>query len=488
MNKKAKKRPKRRAVGIVLFTAAGVVVAALAPAGAGLQADRSEFAPLNPEFVRYLSDRNAGRPWPNRTEDGHPLGLIPSPLDMSHLNGASAFDNAESLPAAYDLRTKNKLTAVKDQGGCGSCWAFAGMGSLESFLKPGAVWDFSEQGVIDDCGFDYGPCDGGHMWMYAAYVARWLGPVRESQKPYVYASPDGLAPAVRVQKMMFLPARKSATDNTRIKNAVLNYGAVSVSMAWNSAAYKDSTHSYYHAGDWMGGHAVCVVGWDDAYPKSKFRTPPPGNGAFIVRNSWGSGWGDQGYFYVSYHDSQFGRVNVNAVITAEPVANYKGIYQYDPLGWVESYSVDPPGPTKWFSNIFSATTAGKVKAVSFYTGANSNPYEVYVYTGVTDGQPRSGALKKTVKGTVPFPGYVTIPLGSLVPVNAGQRFSVVVKLTTKGYNFPIPVEYRVPGYTSRATGKAGQSFVSSNGTSWTDAYHKWGSGSRVNVCLKAFTQ
>lgn len=486
MSKRKKNLFYTGAVGLGLLVMAAAAMVAFSPRSYGIQSDQPEFAPLNPEYVRYISDKQSGRPWPMMTEDGHPLGLIPAPVDLSHVKSISMFDNADLLAAKYDLRTKNKLTPIKDQGGCGSCWSFAAYGSLESFLKPGAIWDFAEQNMIDNHGWSYGPCDGGHMWMAAAYLARWAGPLKETQDPYQYATIDGTTPAKHVQNIIFMPTRKSATDNTLIKNAVINYGAVAVSMAWSSSAYRGSTYAYYYNGSWTGGHAVCVVGWDDSFPKSKFASQPAGNGAFIVKNSWGASWGDKGYFYVSYYDSQFGRVNTNAVVKGEPITNYKGIYQYDPLGWVGSTYGDNSGSTKWFSNIFTATANGSLKAVSFYAGASSNPYEIYIYTGVTANQPRSGSLKKTQKGKINAPGYYTIPLSSLVPIKSGQKFSIVVKITTKGYNYPIPIEYKSSS-TSGATAKAGQSFFSSNGTSWTDTYKKW-VGSNVNVCLKGFTK
>lgn len=487
MSKMKKGFVRNGALGIGLLVLAAAAFVVFSPSSFGTTPDKEGFAPMNPEFIRYINDKKSGRPWPTKTEDGHPLGLIPAPIDLPYLKSDSSFDNADSLAASYDLRTKNKLTSVKDQGNAGTCWTFATYGSLESFLKPGAIWDFSEQNMADHHGFDYGINDGGHMWMSAAYLARWAGPLNETDDPYQYATPDGASPKKHVQNILFMPVRSSATDNTQIKNAVINYGAVAVSMAWSASAYKASTKAYYHTGSWMGGHAVCVVGWNDSFSKTKFAKQPPGNGAFIVKNSWGSGWGENGYFYVSYYDSQFGRVNTNAVVKGEPVTNYKAVYQYDPLGWVGSTYFDSMGNTKWFSNIFTATAGGSLKAVSFYTKATSNPYEIYIYTGVAANQPRSGVLKKTQKGTITSPGYFTIPLNSLVPINSGQKFSIVVKLTTKGYNYPIPIEYKTSDYSSGATAKAGQSFVSSNGTSWTDAYKKWGS-SNVNVCLKGFTK
>ena len=95
-------------------------------------------SPLNAEFVDFW---RASRPISRGaclTEEGYALGLVPSPVDLSHMTAASAQGISPrdrlSLPASYDLRSLGRLTPVKDQGGCGSCWAFATMGSLESWL------------------------------------------------------------------------------------------------------------------------------------------------------------------------------------------------------------------------------------------------------------------------------------------------------------------------------------------------------------------
>ena len=100
-----------------------------------------------------------------------------------------------------------------------------------------------------------------------------------------------------------------------------------------SGYWNQNTNSYYYSGSGSSNHAVTIVGWDDNYDKSKFSTVPPGNGAFIVKNSSGSGWGESGYFYLSYYDTFVGKTN--AVFTAESPVNYDHIYQYDPLGMVE---------------------------------------------------------------------------------------------------------------------------------------------------------
>ena len=138
------------------------------------------------------------------------------------------------------------------------------------------------------------------------------------------------------------------------------------------------TYGYYYNGTTDVNHAICIVGWDDNYDKNNFLNGAPANGAFIIRNSWGSYWGDNGYFYVSYYDKYLGNSDKNVVfMNAEPTSNYDNIYQYDPLGAVGYYGYD--SNVGWFSNVFTAKNNELLKASSFYVLKANSAYELYVY-------------------------------------------------------------------------------------------------------------
>ena len=124
--------------------------------------------------------------------------------------------------------------------------------------------------------------------------------------------------------------------------------------AGTTRRYKASTASYYYNGTSGTNHEVLIVGWDDNYAASNFATAPAGNGAFIVKNSWGTSWGSGGYFYASYYDTRFGRAsNPTAVFDdAEATGNYTGVYQYDPLG--DCNDLGYGSTTGWFANVFTA--------------------------------------------------------------------------------------------------------------------------------------
>jgi C1A family cysteine protease len=447
-----------------------------------------EKAALNPEFIQYLQTLETFGTLGH--EPGEPFfGLIPSPLDRSHLKGKSIFKIEESsaLPRGYDLRTHGKVTSVKAQGSCGSCWAFAAYGSLESNFLPGEEWDFSENHMKNTHGFDWDSCEGGNADISTAYLARGSGPVSESDDPYNPVSPyspPGLLARKLIQNVLTLPDRSGPLDNDDMKQAVMTYGGVYTTMYYADAYFNPAQNTYYFTGSSYGNHGVVIVGWDDDFDKGKFRSTPAGNGAFIIKNSWGPSWGDSGFFYLSYYDSNVGIEN-RAFIKGSDPSQYR-IYQHDPLGWTSSWSYGTP-TTGWFANVFTAAANDTLTAVSFFTTSSDATYEVSVYTGVTSG-PTTGSFAGSQSGARSFPGYHTIALDSSVDLSAGQKFSIVVKveIPDSGYPYPIPVESYHPGYSSGATANPGESFISSKGTSWKDITSFAGEED-TNVCIKAFT-
>ena len=467
-------------------------------------------APENPKFTEYKNRKLVYQT--TQSPNGHKAGFSPSPVDLSHLKHASVagvYASANtSIPTSYDLRTLNRITPVKNQGSAGSCWAFATDGSLESYLMPGETWSFSENNIKNVLssanspqGFDRSPSDGGDFVMSTAYETRWSGPVNTSDDSYsasssFSSSERGLPVHKHVQNVTFLPNRNGPTDNQDIKEAIMNYGAVCTALYFSPSdtnSYNQKTYGYYYSGKTSSDHAVTIVGWDDSFSKNNFAQTPSGDGAFIIKNSWGTtaaDWGnvknDNGYFYVSYYDSNVG-YNMNAFFTAENPKDYTNIYQYDPLGWTQQINTSQTNPTTgWGANIFTANSNEILKAVSFYTTDLNCNYVINIYNNTGSNPISQSSPALTQSGTFPNAGYHTVPLNSGVKLNAGQKFSVVLELINPTYQYPIPVEMPISGHSSQATANASESFVSSDGNTWTDITTERGY-SKTNVCIKAFT-
>ncbi|WP_440955921.1 NosD domain-containing protein [Methanosarcina sp. Mfa9] len=419
-------------------------------------------------------------------------GLTPAPVDLSHLKTVESPEVLSSYPASYDLRVLGLVSPVRDQKDAGSCWTFGAYASLESYIlkTDGKNRDFSENNIKNLLskdypeGFDRSYDDGGNEFISTAYFARWSGPVSETDDPYdphSGVSPTDLPALKRVQEVLFLPGRSGPQDNELIKWALMNYGVLDSSVHFTSNAYDSANCSHYYSGLEPTNHMIGIVGWDDSFDRNKFTPAAPGDGAFIVKNSWGTGWGDEGFFYVSYYDTTIG--TGNAVHTAEDLGSYSHVYQYDPMGWIESLGYSGSN-TAWEANVFTAEKAETLEAVSFYTTASDTGYEIYVYTGTDSGPINPDGAETSVNGTIPFAGYHTVSLDSGVPLEAGQNFSVVVKFTTPDYSYPVAVELPVAGYSSKARANPGESFFSPDGKNWTDTTL---AVKNVNVCIKAFT-
>jgi len=462
-----------------------IMVAAVLCAEAPLYAQNEavgQSAPISHRYLEYVQASYAGLTQ-TATEDGHGLGYIPPPMDINSLltepAPAKTMDNKAGFPTTYDLRNiPNKVPPIRNQGSCGSCWAFGALGSLEMTLRP-TYWIHCSENNMKNCnGFNWSCCGGGNHTIAAAYLAAWKGPIDTADDPYTNdcTCHSGLTVRYHVQKIDFLPDK----DKDQIKQAIMDHGAVSCCITVGAANDMNYTTGGHYTTSDTRNHIITLIGWDDNYSASNFLIRPPGNGAWLVRNSWGD-WGPlHGYMWVSYYDASIATAPMQ--VLAETTDNYNRIYQYDPLGWVDSYGYG--STTAWFANVFTAAASDQLSAVAWWSACAWATYEIRIYLDPTSGPLNSNGPVIVQTGQLPDRGFDTVRLNNPVQLTAGHKFSIVVKLTTPQSKYPVPIEDYQYGYTSGASANAGESFVSSNGTSWTDATTVL---SRANVCLKGYT-
>ncbi len=426
-------------------------------------------------------------------------------------------DNESVLPKTFDLLSAGRGNSVRNQSSYNACWTFAASSSGETSLidaRPHINLSemhtafypfFSDEGMCfegmeNTDTFGYMPFNelmnaGGLVNAVTNLWSQWKGPIDEDKLSYVdidlfynkeYAESFYRMADYHLENAYMFDYNKDGTNRDAVCNLIKQflYKGNAVDVSFFTKGYDENTNAAYTYYDHcLSNHSVTIVGWDDNYTADNF----DGNtGAWLVKNSWGTNFGDAGYFHIAYADTTHGSF---AVYDLGENTNYATNYQHDSFMPTQAMAADNDttvNKPSYMANIFTAEESQQIEAISTYILNPATDYEITIYTDLKDmSDPTSGTASAVTKGTSQLTGYLTLELDENVIVDKGESFAVVVSLYCENSKYVLPVESTVVlekdgeivedvlgNFTTyeqicKFTSE-NESFYSENGSDWTD--------------------
>lgn len=301
----------------------------------------------------------------------------------------------------------------------------------------------------------------------------------------------------------------SLSDTNAVKDMIAANGAcaLSVYMAQNADSlgyFNSATGAYYQAdiSNYYTNHDVVIVGWDDSYSRSNFATTPPCDGAWLCQNSYGTSFGNDGYFWLSYADSAVNGYCEDEMMDTgnthtctgsceltyadvffyecEPVGTDQHIYQHDGGGstYRRTYSTNTVNQAAVFTSAGDGDGYSDLEyltEIGFYTAQNAVDYSIQIYRHVNlaaaNPNPTNGtaALSSPMTGTAKYAGYHTVKLDDPILLEEGERFSVAVAFTSSTGKVSIPIDYDSSNdWITYETAADSRETYYNIGSGWTD--------------------
>lgn len=441
--------------------------------------------------------------WLNLSEDERAETTMPNMCKQEE-SGLIGSSNSYSMDR-FTLQDQYIL-GVRNQGISDDCWAFSTLAAIESnLLKNNIPTDYLSVAHLElmtqrslytpsFVTFNRNFNSGGKLEYTAAYVLNYWGPISENVLPFS-TIPNLINQNTTINEQMLTSeqasvdvddifylknAQGSCSENSikTIKQYLVNHGALAASIYFNINTTDDINGAYYYYnGSNMSNHAVTIVGWDDNVEVTSFKTNAIRKGAWIVKNSYGTTVGENGYYYISYDD-----INICTNVVGFYNADLKvsdEVYYYDDLG--TNVTLTSRSDTNYIANIFTKknSSAEKIDKVTFATYAENIKYTVYYAS--------NAALKnyeEIASGTTSHAGYMSITPNKEIYIT--DEFSIIVKFETNNTESKIPIAMKAaslssPYHTFEVTDQV--SYISTNGETWIDL----GSELKAQASIRVYT-
>ena len=394
--------------------------------------------------------------------------------------------NTDPLTATkFDLRDYGYLSPVKNQEETGLCWTFATNEVVETnyalnnnnnkidlsekHIDHNTVEKFSD-GTVNPLGYIGRKInDGGRIFDAISYLSSGRGPVFETDLPWSTAlatkEKANLKNRFHVGSINVYSIGDCHSNGNfglkSIKNELVSNGALFAVTHGYTDDFAADKVSYYYNGSDSPGHAITIVGWDDTYSASKFSPNAPGNGAWIIKDQYGTDgeFGDKGYYYVSYYDATI----CGAVFSVKNITGPNDNNYFHDGGDIDFIVADSEKlfTKSVFTKLNSETEI--LKKVNFLILPEMN-YKIYYSS--------SGEMsdaKLLASGTGDGIGYKTISVNEKVEVS--QNYSIIAEfigLEGEGENeYIYPMDNIIN--STMPDSKVGKGYYSNTGSQWLDS-------------------
>lgn len=405
------------------------------------------------------------------------------------------------LPTYYNSVDKGYITAVKNQNETSGCWAFAVCSALETdaiikgfetpdtadFSEAYLMWSvFTASGIEEDINNIEKQNTDNILMGKASFekvfqsLAEGSGINYEANYPFENTIKNGCSfDNSKYYTNCGYTVDEVATlyDEAAIKYWVITHGSAVTtvnnkthkSSFFGSSIYNNKTVCYNPYA--VANHGVTIVGWDDSYPAKAFSNcdeTPEQNGAWLCKNSYGSSWGDSGYFWVSYCDPT---LDVYGYSISK--IDYAKFYSYNGTAGSSVYNRDN---TVTEANIFYVAKPETAKAISFYAGGekgrgfyNNNAYAEYKVVELNDNysSPKDGT--EIYNGTTRLSNNGFYKVDANVELNGNKYYAVVITIFANNQKVFVPVEKTSDTHTY--SGAPGQSYLKTINGTWKDVYN-----------------